>query len=167
MPRGNSNWSPQGMSAKFRAKVLLNWCLMNCCETGQSVLLHKYVHDCFAISVLKPSQITVVSCHIYRKSLRSTTLCSMHTRQTNHCKQSVLQSLRLKYTAPKNYVFQSLSQIHPNHITSSAVNLADTFESTAENSSWPGRHQGIGTAPPTQTSCIFVREITENFPEIC
>lgn len=107
------------MSAKFRARVLLNWCLMNCCETGQSVLLHKYVHDCFAISVLKPLQITVVSCHIYRKSLRSTTLCSMRTRQTNHCKQSVLQSLRLKYTAPKNYAFQSLSQIHPNHITSS------------------------------------------------
>lgn len=122
------------MFAKFRATVFQQFqcCLMNCCETGQSVLLHKYVHDCFAISVLKPSQITVVSCHMYLKSLRSTNLCSMHTRQTNHCKQSVLQSLRLKYTAPKNYVFQSLSQIHPNHITSSAVNLADTFESTGE-----------------------------------
>lgn len=35
------------------------------------------------------------------------------------------------------------------------------------NSSWPGRHQGIGTAPPTQTSCIIVREITEDFPKNC
>lgn len=62
-------------------------------------------------------QQTYAACTLDKQTIANNLSCSLY---------------RLKYTAPKNYVFQSLSQIHPNHITCSAVNLADTFESTGE-----------------------------------
>ena len=141
------------MSAKFRARALLNWCLMNCCETGQSVLLHKYVHRKslrFPVTYIARvwGQQPYAACTLDKQTIANNLSCSLYVLNTLPQK-TMCFSLWAKFIQIKLRVLPSTWQIRSN---------------PQGDSSWPGRHQGIGTAPPTQTSCIICTGNHWRFP---
>ena len=103
VPRGDSNWSPQGMFAKFRATVFLQIQMLFDQLMPKLVTFAspEYVHDCLAISVLKPLQITVGFLpHISQGFEVKVNLCSMLTRLSNYCKESAVCNLYIFNTMP-------------------------------------------------------------------